>query len=86
VGGAVVAAVIATVSLISLFFNPDYRPGVVGVAIWFVAAVAYFAIAGRHKLVLSPEEEFAMTSGQHGAHPETEGYGGTHVSDVSDGR
>jgi len=23
--------------------------------------VLYFAIAGRHKLVLSPEEQFAMT-------------------------
>ncbi len=65
VPGAIVAAVIAAVSLISLFFNPDYRPGVVGVAIWFVAAIAYFAIAGRHKLVLSPEEEFAMSGGKH---------------------
>ena len=59
--GAIVAAVIAAVSLISLFFNADYRPGVVGVAIWFLAAIAYFAIVGRHRLVLSPEEEFAMT-------------------------
>jgi ethanolamine permease len=83
VGGAVVAGVIATVSLISLFFNADYRPGVVGTAIWFVAAIAYFAIAGRHKLVLSPEEEFATTGGQRGAHLESEGYGTTHVSDIN---
>ncbi len=86
VGGAVVAAVIAAVSLISLFFNPDYRPGVVGVAIWFVLAIAYFAIAGRHKLVLSPEEEFATTGGQHGAHLESEGYGHTRVSDIDSSR
>ena len=36
----------------------------------------YFAFVGRHKLVLSPEEEFALTEGAHG-HPETEGYGKT---------
>ena len=37
---------------------------------------------GRHKLILSPEEEFALTSGEHG-HPETEGYGQTRVADVT---
>ena len=52
-----------------------------GVAIWFVLGLLYFAIAGRHKLVLSPEEEFAMTRGEHG-HPELEGYGTTHVSET----
>ncbi len=71
IGGAVLAGAIALVSLISLFFNPDYRPGVVGVAIWFVAAVAYFAVSGRHKLVLSPEEEFARSGGQHELTDET---------------
>ena len=80
--GAIVAGVIAAVSLVSLFFNADYRPGVVGTAIWFALAILYFAVAGRHKLILSPEEEFAMTGGQHGAHLETEGYGHTKVADV----
>jgi len=84
--GAIVAGVIAAVSLISLFFNPDYRPGVVGTAIWFVAAIAYFAVAGRHKLVLSPEEEFAMSGGAHGAHLEKEGYGRTSVAEVAEER
>jgi ethanolamine permease len=79
--GAIVAGVIAAISLVTLFFNADYRPGVIGVALWFLAAIAYFAVAGRHKLVLSPEEEFAMTRGEHG-HPEREGYGKTHVGDV----
>jgi ethanolamine permease len=35
---------------------------VYGVAIWFVIAIAYFGLAGRHKLVLSPEEEFALAN------------------------
>ena len=74
--GALVAAVIAAISLVSLFWNDDYRPGVVGVAIFYVIAITYFALAGRHRLVLSPEEEFATTQGVHG-HPESEGYGVT---------
>jgi len=76
--GALVAAAIALVTLIAIFWNDDYRPGVYGVAAFYVVAVAYFGIAGRHRLVLSPEEEFALTSGEHG-HPATEGYGMTHI-------
>lgn len=81
VWGAAVAGAIALISLVALFLNPDYLPGVYGVAIWFVLGLLYFAIAGRHRLVLSPEEEFAMTRGEHG-HPEVEGYGTTHVSET----
>jgi ethanolamine permease len=76
--GAGIAAVIALVSLGALFWNDDYRDGVYGVAIFYVVAVTYFAIAGRHRLVLSPEEEFAVTRGVHG-HPELEGYGVTEL-------
>lgn len=79
--GAAIAGAIALVSLIAIFWNDDYRPGVYGVAIFYVVAVAYFAIAGRHRLVLSPEEEFAVTAGEHG-HPETEGYGRTSIERV----
>ena len=80
--GAAVAGVIALVSLVALFLNAAYRPGVYGVAIWFVLGLLYFWLSGRNKLVLSPEEEFAMTNGQHG-HPETEGYGTTSVADTT---
>ncbi|HYJ25838.1 MAG TPA: ethanolamine permease [Acidimicrobiia bacterium] len=79
--GAAVAGLIALVSLVALFLNDAYRPGVYGVAIWFVLALLYFALSGRNKLVLSPEEEFAMTQGEHG-HPEEEGYGTTSVADT----
>jgi ethanolamine permease len=79
--GAAIAGIIAVVALISLYSNGDYRPGVYGTLIYFLFGIAYFAIAGRHRLVLSPEEEFALTSGKHG-HPETEGYGTTHVADI----
>ncbi len=79
--GAGIAGIIAIVSLASIFLNEAYRPGVYGVAIYYVLGVLYFAIAGRHRLVLSPEEEFALTKGEHG-HPESEGYGTTHVEEV----
>jgi ethanolamine permease len=79
--GAGIAGVIALISLVSLYSNETYRPGVVGTLVYFVVGIAYFAIVGRHRLVLSPEEEFALTKGQHG-HPETEGYGKTRVTDI----
>jgi ethanolamine permease len=80
--GAAIGAVIAVVALISLFITPSYRPGVLGVAIWFLLALLYFGLSGRNKLVLSPEEEFAMTLGEHG-HPEEEGYGTTTVAETA---
>ena len=79
--GAAIAGIIAVIALVSLYLNSDYRPGVVGTAIYYGLGLLYFAIAGRRRLVLSPEEEFAMTRGEHG-HPETEGYGTTRVEDV----
>jgi ethanolamine permease len=81
VWGAGIGALIALLSLAACFWRDDYRPGVVGVAIFYLVALAYFGLRGRHQLILSPEEEFALTRGQHG-HPETEGYGTTSVADI----
>jgi ethanolamine permease len=58
--GAIVAALIAAGTLIALFANPDYVVGIYGVALWYLAGIIYFALYGRHKLVYSPEEEFAV--------------------------
>jgi ethanolamine permease len=79
-----IASGIAAVSLVALFWNADYRPGVVAVAIFYAIALAYFALVGRRKLVLSPEEEFAVTAGVHG-HPEREGYGVTEREELRRG-
>ncbi|MGZ5318678.1 MAG: amino acid ABC transporter permease, partial [Actinomycetota bacterium] len=73
VAGAYIAGTIALVALVSIFLNEDYRPGVYGVAVYFVLGILYFAIVGRHRLVLSPEEEFALTQGESGV-PATEGF------------
>jgi ethanolamine permease len=69
----VIAGLLAATSLVAIFLNEAYRPGVYGVAIYYVLGVLYFAIAGRNRLVLSPEEEFALTQGEHGI-PQEEGY------------
>ena len=82
--GAGIAGALAAISLISLYSNKSYRPGVYGTLLYFLLGVLYFAVAGRHRLVLSPEEEFALTRGKHG-HPETEGYGTTHLEDIAAG-
>ena len=57
--GAIFALLIALLVLVMLFANPDFRAGVVGVALWFVAGLAYFACYARTRLVLAPEEAFA---------------------------
>jgi ethanolamine permease len=71
--GAAIGGVIAVVSLVTMFTNEDYRPGLYGVAAYYILGVIYFAIAGRHRLVLSPEEEFALTKGEQGVPGETYG-------------
>lgn len=76
VPGAAATVVIALVTLYYQLQDPVYRAGVYAALAWYLAGVIYFALIGRHKLVLSPEEEFALTHGQHG-HPEKEGYGTT---------
>jgi ethanolamine permease len=60
IAGAWCAAIIAGVTLVVLFLNPDYNKGVLGAAVWFALGIAYFAIYARKRLVLSPEEEFAQ--------------------------
>ncbi|MEK9810074.1 MAG: hypothetical protein VW362_06470, partial [Candidatus Nanopelagicales bacterium] len=71
--GALIAGIIALVTLILMPFNSDYRSVVLWVGIVYVVGLVLFALFGRKRLVLSPEEEYAVTGGVHG-HPETEGY------------
>ncbi len=58
--GAVVAALIAAMTLVAMFVVEEaYRYAVIGAAIWYLAGLLYFALHARHRLVLSPEETFA---------------------------
>lgn len=60
--GAYAAIAIALATLWMLFANTEYRPGVIGAAVWFACGLAYFALHGRRRLILSPEELFAVTA------------------------
>lgn len=82
VPGAAIAGIIALIALISIFLNEGYRPGVYGVIVYFILGVIYFAVSGRHRLVLSPEEEFALTLGEKGV-PGQEGYASSHEEQES---
>lgn len=58
--GAALTMIIAVVTLFYQIQDPAYSTAVMWVAIWFVIGILYFAVRGRHRLILSPEEEFAL--------------------------
>jgi len=58
--GATLSGLIALTILVYLLLDESFRPGILGCSIWFALGLAYFAIHGRHALVRSPEEEFAI--------------------------
>jgi ethanolamine permease len=79
--GAVVAAVIALAIFIGFFFaGTGYLIAIAAIAVVYVLGLVLFALVGRHNLVLSPEEEYAMTGGLH-RDPEVETYGGALPTD-----
>ena len=67
IAGAVIALVIAAVTLGTLFVNPDYNKGVIGAAIWFLCGIVYYAAYARHRLVMAPEEQSAIDLRREGA-------------------
>jgi ethanolamine permease len=64
--GAAVTIVVALVTLYYQLQDPVYRNGVYAVAVFYVLGLVYFAAFGRNHLILSPEEEFAMSKGERG--------------------
>jgi ethanolamine permease len=63
VPGAVVALVIALVTLIALFVtDPIYQKVVIGAAVWYGLGLLWFAVYARRRLVLAPEESFALSA------------------------
>ena len=56
-----IAFLLALIALFACFSLPDYRPGVWGVAVWYVLGILWFALISRKRLVAAaPEEEFAL--------------------------
>lgn len=62
--GAVITLVLALVTLAFQLQDPVYRVGVYAAAAWYALGLVYFALIGRHRLILSPEEEFALSQAQ----------------------
>ncbi|WP_193337004.1 amino acid permease [Devosia beringensis] len=60
IGGAVVTILIAAVTLFYQMQDPNFYKGVIWVVLWCAVGIAYFALVGRNRLILSPEEEFAL--------------------------
>jgi ethanolamine permease len=58
--GAVVTIIIAVVTLSYQLQDPNFFRGVIWVIAWCAVGIIYFALFGRTKLILSPEEEFAL--------------------------
>lgn len=80
--GAAATVIIALVTLYFQLHDPMYRAGVYSALAWCLAGLVYFAVVGRHKLVRSPEEEFALTRGEHGQ-PERASYTNTRIDTAS---
>lgn len=62
--GAVITIGIALWTLYYQLQDPAYRKGVYAALAWYVAGLLYFALRGRHRLILSPEERFALNEGR----------------------
>ena len=63
VPGAVAALLIAVVTLVALFVtDPIYQKVVIGASIWYGLGLLWFAFYARSRLVLAPEESFAISA------------------------
>jgi ethanolamine permease len=73
VWGAVVAFLLAFGAFLGIILNSVFQTAVITFLVVFVVGIVLFALVGRNRLVLSPEEEYALSGGTHGD-PQTEGY------------
>ena len=73
VWGAVVAFILAFGAFLGIVLNVAFQTAVITFVIAYVVGILLFALFGRHRLVLSPEEEYALSGGEHGD-PQAEGY------------
>jgi ethanolamine permease len=62
--GAVVTIIIALVTIGFQLTNEKYQTALYAVAAFYALGILYFALYGRNRLILSPEEEFALSKGE----------------------
>jgi ethanolamine permease len=58
--GAVVAGIIAALSFVGFLLNPTFLPAIIAIIVVYLIVLVVFAVWGRHRLVLSPEEKYAV--------------------------
>ena len=75
VPGAISAAIIAAFIFLGFLLNPAYQPAIIAIVVVYIVMLIGFAAWGRKRLIMSPEEEYAVSGGLHGD-PQTDGYGG----------
>lgn len=87
VPGAIIAGVLSLAIFFGFFINEPARPAIGAIAVVYIVMLVIFALYGRKRLVLSPEEEYAISGGLHGD-PQKEGYGGAVEEELlaTDGR
>jgi ethanolamine permease len=73
--GAWAALLLAALTLGGLLINPAFLPAIYAILVIYAGMLVAFGVWGRHRLILSPEEEYAVSGGLHG-NPQAEGYGG----------
>lgn len=64
VPGSVVSGIIAFLAFIGFLINPTFLPAIIAIIVVYAIVLFIFAVWGRHRLVLSPEEKYAV----HGTH------------------
>ncbi|MET0385248.1 MAG: amino acid permease [Polyangiales bacterium] len=60
--GALLTIVIALWTMTYQLRDPAYVQGVYGALVWYTLGIAYYLLIGRHRLVLSPEEQAALAT------------------------
>jgi hypothetical protein len=58
--GAVVTLAIALLTLTFQLLHAVFAAGVLWTGVWFALGISWFALVGRHRLVLAPAEAFAL--------------------------
>lgn len=59
--GAIAAAAVSVLIFIGFLLNPTFLPAIIAIIVVYAIMLAVFALWGRHRLVLSPEEEYALS-------------------------
>lgn len=83
IAGAVVAGIIAAVIFFAFLFNPGYQIAIAAIAVVYLVGLVVFAVWGRRRLVLSPEEEYAISGGRR-RDPEVEDYVADQAEQIGD--